>query len=112
MIVEYTAPKTQDWTMKEIPPFKLIPQPMTEESAKLPKFKWAADEIGTRHKLGGVPDFIQKSQWPSCPDCRSVMTFYSQIDSINDEFCLADCGLIYTFVCFDCVNVQSFVQSY
>ena len=40
------------------------------------------------------------------------MTFYGQLDSINDDFCLADCGLIYVFVCLDCNTVHSLIQSY
>jgi hypothetical protein len=32
------------------------------------------------------------------------MTFYGQLDSISDEFILADCGLVYIFVCFDCFS--------
>jgi len=39
------------------------------------------------------------------------MTFYGQLDSINDEFILADCGLVYVFVCFDCFSAQAFIQS-
>ena len=41
--------------MKNIPPFKLVPEPLNEEAKNLPKFKWADDEIGTRHQLGGKP---------------------------------------------------------
>jgi hypothetical protein len=42
----------------KIPPFKLVPEPLSPEAADLPKFKWAGKdpdgrEIGTRHKLGG-----------------------------------------------------------
>lgn len=29
------------------------------------------------------------------------MSFYAQLDSINDEFCVADVGLIQVFVCFE-----------
>jgi hypothetical protein len=39
------------------------------------------------------------------------MTFYAQLDSINDEFCLADVGMIYVFVCFDCYDTKSILQS-
>lgn len=45
---------------KIIPPFKLIPMPMDEKARALPKFKWAPEDIGTRHQLGGEPQFIQK----------------------------------------------------
>ena len=97
--------------MREIPPFKLVPQPLTTEAADLPPFKWAAEEIGTRHRLGGRPDFIQRPRQPKCA-CGKDMTFYAQLDSINDEFILADCGMIYVFVCSDCNETQSFMQSY
>ncbi|CAN7721300.1 hypothetical protein LJR290_006098 [Variovorax sp. LjRoot290] len=39
------------------------------------------------------------------------MTFYAQLDSINDEVVLADCGMIYVFVCFDCFETKSILQS-
>jgi uncharacterized protein YwqG len=97
--------------MKSIPPFKLVPQPLNDEAANLPKFQWAPPEIGTRHQLGGEPNFIQREDYPVCPDCGKPMTFYAQIDSINDDVCLADCGMIYVFVCFDCNKTVSFIQS-
>ena len=28
------------------------------------------------------------------------------------NFCLADCGIIYVFVCFDCYKATSFIHSY
>ena len=34
------------------------------------------------------------------------MTYYAQLDSINDEFCIADCGMIYVFVCFIIKNKE------
>ncbi|OQA82081.1 MAG: hypothetical protein BWY31_03435 [Lentisphaerae bacterium ADurb.Bin242] len=98
--------------MKIIPPFRLKPEPLTEEARNLPKFKWATEEMGTRHQLGGSPQHIQSEFRPVCPDCKEKMTFYAQLDSINDEFCLADCGMIYVFVCFDCFTVEAFIESY
>jgi hypothetical protein len=98
--------------MTKIPPFKLIPEPLTEEAKNLPKFKWADDEIGTRHQLGGEPKFIQQEDYPFCSDCEKQMTFYGQLDSINDDFCIADCGMIYVFICFDCNTTESIIQSY
>ena len=97
--------------MKHIPPFCLTAQPLDDEATNLPPFKWAAPEVGTRHKLGGVPDFIQPPEWPTCPGCKAQMTFYGQLDSINDEFCIADVGMIYVFLCFDCYKSASVVQS-
>ena len=98
--------------MKNIPPFKLIPQPLTEEAAELPKFKWAGPEIGTRHRLGGEPSFIQPADYPLCTSCGETMTFYGQLDSINDDYVLADVGLVFVFVCFNCFTSTSFIQSY
>jgi len=98
--------------LKTIPPFKLIPEPQDEEARNLAKFKWAGKEIGTRHRLGGQPEFLQDNAWPECLLCRERMTFYGQLDSINDEFDLADCGLIYVFVCFGCFETKSILQSY
>lgn len=72
--------------MREIPPFRLIAEPLNEEAANLPPLKWADPEIGKRHKLGGMPDFVQPPNWPDCSHCSTKMTFYGQFDSINDEF--------------------------
>ena len=96
----------------KIPPFKLVPQPLNEEARALPGFKWAGREIGTRHQLGGEPQFIQGDIRPDCPFCRKQMTFYAQLDSINDDIILADCGMIYVYICFDCYEAVAKVQSY
>jgi len=98
--------------MKRMPPFRLRPEPLNEEAAGLPKFKWADAEIGTRHRLGGDPEFIQGEERPQCEECGAAMTFYAQLDSVNDDFCIADVGMIYVFYCFGCVNVKAVVQSY
>jgi hypothetical protein len=98
--------------MKKIPPFKLLPEPLNEEARKLPKFKWAADEIGIRHQLGGEPQpRIDDSHWPHCPDCAEKMSFYGQLDSVNDEFCVADAGVICVFLCFGCNEVKATIES-
>ena len=96
--------------MRAIPPFKLVPEPLNDDAANLPPFKWADEQIGKRHQLGGTPQFIQGSDFPTC-SCRRKMTFYGQLDSINDEFVLADCGMIYVFVCFDCLETTSILQT-
>ena len=56
--------------MKIIPPFKLVPEPLNEESKKMKGFKWAEGNIGTRHQLGGDPTFIQDAESPICPECK------------------------------------------
>jgi len=39
------------------------------------------------------------------------MTFYGQLDSISDEFALADAGVVQVFVCFDCFTSEAVVRS-
>ena len=98
--------------MKKIPPFALVPKPLNEKAASLEPFKWAAEEIGKRHQLGGEPAAITAEDWPNCVSCRERMTFYGQLDSISDEICIADCGLIFVFLCFDCYEAQAVIHSY
>jgi hypothetical protein len=87
-----------------------MPEPLNAEAEALPRFKFAPKNVGTRHKLGGKPDWLNGSDVPRC-SCGKEMTFYGQLDSINDEFVLADCGMIYVFVCFDCFETKSILQS-
>lgn len=98
--------------MKEVPAFKLLPEPLTDAARNLSKFKWAADEVGTRHRLGGRPEpAIEDSTWPRCPVCNEKMSFYGQLDSLNDEFCIADVGRICVFVCFSCNEVKATIET-
>ena len=39
------------------------------------------------------------------------MTFYGQLDSIGDDFVLADAGVVEVFVCFDCFEAAARVSS-
>jgi hypothetical protein len=99
--------------LREIPPFRLVAEPLSEEAAALPGFKWAGPEIGIRHKLGGRPDAIQEPlKYPNCPECGEEMNFYAQLDSINDEFHLGDVGIVYVFVCFFCREASATIQSH
>ena len=93
----------------KIPEIKLELKPENEEAKREIGFKWAGENIGQRSKLGGKPEWIQET--PNC-SCGKPMTFYGQLDSIGDEINLADCGIIYVFVCFDCFESKSIVQSY
>jgi uncharacterized protein YwqG len=95
----------------KIPPFRLIPEPQNDEAKNLPKFRWASKAIGTRHQLGGEPHFLQQQSRPTCPRGHGEMTFYAQLDSINDDICIADCGMIYVFVCFQCYHCAATIQS-
>ena len=98
--------------MKEIPPFKLKLIPLNEKAKQLPKFLYAREDIGERNQLGGKPDFIQEKCWPICPVCKEKMVFYAQLDSINDDFCIGDCGMLYIFICLDCLETKTIIQSY
>ena len=55
---------------------------------------------------------IQDLPDPDCPVCGERMTFYGQLDSINDEFCIADVGLIYVYLCFNDFSAEAVVDSY
>ena len=104
---EREYPKIGEVKIPEIP---LIPKPATPEAKDAIGYKYN-DEAGTRHKLGGTPDFIQNDEWPQC-SCGSKMTFYGQLDSIGSDYDLCDCGIIYVFVCFDCYETKSILQGY
>jgi hypothetical protein len=96
--------------MRPIPPFRMVPEPLNDEASKLPPFRWVEGDVGKRHQLGGEPTFLQEPRYPTC-SCGKQMTFYGQLDSINDEFVIADCGMIYVFVCFECFETISILQS-
>ena len=98
--------------MKTIPPFRLVPEPVSDEARRLPGFKWAGGDAGRRHQLGGSPARkLSETDWPRCPDCNEAMTFYAQLDSINDDIMIADVGMIYVFVCFDCNETKALIDS-
>jgi hypothetical protein len=81
------------------------------EAEQLPGFEWAVAEAGRRHQLGGEPGWLQGDATPVCRECGESMTFYGQLDSINDDIVLADAGLVYVFVCFNAFQAQAIVQS-
>jgi hypothetical protein len=95
----------------EIPEIKLRLAPQTTEAREVTGFRMAGAPIGTRSKLGGAPDWIQRPAVPTC-SCGNLMSFYGQLDSIGDKIILADCGMVYVFVCFGCFDTQSVLQSY
>lgn len=97
--------------MKQVPPFKLIAQPLTDEAAELPGFPSAAPDVGTRHRIGGEPSFIEEDEYPRCTSCKETMTFYGQLDSIGDGYELADVGVVLVFVCYDCFSAQAQIRS-
>lgn len=104
-----TAPREARCSVKDkmkIPEIKLTPTPKSIEGRDAVGYKWN-NVAGTRHKLGGEPDWLGSEEIPPCPDCGKSMTFYGQLDSIGDDFDLADCGIIFVFVYFDCFTTKS-----
>ncbi len=92
---------------------KVIPEVMLKRLDDVQKpFKHAGKDVGFRNKIGGKPTGISKDEYPKCPECKKVMTFYGQLDSLNEEICIADCGVIAVFICFDCYTTKSEVFSY
>jgi hypothetical protein len=96
---------------RKFPEIPLSPSPATPDARAVIGFKWAAENVGHRHKLGGDPDWLQGADVPSCLACREAMTFYGQLDSVGDKMTLADVGIVYVFVCFDCYETKSVLQS-
>ncbi len=95
-----------------IPMIPLVPQPIDEEGREAMGFKYADEEVGKRHQLGGSPTWIQGEDTPDCPHCGDSMSFYGQLDSIGDRHVIADCGMVYVFICFDCNHGEAKVQSF
>lgn len=98
--------------MKNLPCFRIKLLPQDTRARNLPGFLYADKKIGQRSKIGGSPDFIQEANWPICDECKQKMSFYAQLDSLNDEYCIGDCGMIYVFICFDCLETKAIIQSY
>ncbi len=93
-----------------IPEIKLIRK---DKDAGYPFPDSGNKKIGNRSKIGGKPDFIQfPPSSTTCNKCHKKMTFYGQLDSINPEFSIEDCGMIYIYYCFNCGHVEAFAQSY
>lgn len=96
---------------RTFPEIALVPTPNSPEASAAVGFKWAGEKVGRRHKLGGLPDWVQQPDVPTCPSCHQSMTFYGQLDSVGDEMTIADVGMVYVFVCFDCYETKSVLQS-
>jgi hypothetical protein len=94
-----------------IPEIPLRPDPQSEEARAAVGFRWAGGNVGRRHKIGGKPNWLQPTEAPTCEECGKEMTFYAQLDSIGDEYVIADCGVVFVFVCFGCFGSKSIVQS-
>jgi len=96
---------------RRIPPFRLTAEPLTPEAEEAAGFAWAEPGVGTRHRIGGEPEDLPGIDTPRCPSCGEPMTFYGQLDSIGDDFVLADAGVVAVFVCFDCFEAAARVGS-
>lgn len=96
-----------------IPAFKLSPVPLSGEAeALLERPRYVDPSIGERHRLGGTPDRRSDAPTPRCAACGDDMTFYAQLDALPaGGFDLADAGLIFVFVCFDCFEVAAILES-
>ncbi len=92
---------------RTFPEIRLVADPQSAEAREVCGYEYAPPEVGTRHKLGGMPDLVQDDEWPACSDCSTDMTFYAQLDSIGDSIDLADCGVIHVYVCFGCFTTTS-----
>ena len=98
-------------SVRQLPEIALQLKPATASGEAAIGFRWADGNIGLRSKIGGLPNWIQGEEIPIC-SCGNPMSFYGQLDSVGDSICIADCGMIYTFVCFDCFTSASVLQSY
>ena len=96
--------------MQKFPTIKLVMVPQNEEAKSI--IKWEHCDFESKHQLGGEPSFIQDEDWPRCPWCKEKMSFYGQLDSVGDDMCISDCGMIYVFFCFECNEPKAIVHSY
>lgn len=99
-----------------IPEIPIELRPPSDSAKAAIGFKYAGADsqgriVGERSKFGGTPDWLQSDSVPNCSHCRTPMTFYAQLDSIGDSVCIADCGMIYIFLCFDCFQPTAIVHS-
>jgi uncharacterized protein YwqG len=96
----------------KIPRIKLKLE-LTDESDNIQLgFKMAPESVGKRFQLGGEPFWIQDGEEIKCDSCKIEMTFYGQLDSINDDIIIGDCGMVYVFICFNCLESKSIIQTY
>ena len=86
------------------------------------------ENLGLQSKLGGAPDWVQGEEWPACPHCGARMTFVAQLDSMEHDskhnpnridalhgdqhFMFGDVGMLYVFLCEECLEPRTLVQCY
>jgi hypothetical protein len=82
----------------KIPKIKLVPQPETGEAKAAVGYQWnklpAQDTFWVEHRTAFRRPTIRSAAF------AKTMTFYAQVDSIGDEFDLADCMVIHNFILF------------
>jgi hypothetical protein len=90
---EYLPSADEEWDSS---PWAEVPVSIRARSAI-----HAADEFlpTTFSQIGGLPTWIQDSQYPACCRCGCTMTFLAQLD--NGVFPLHE-GMYYAFICHDC----------
>lgn len=60
-------------------------------------------------QIGGLPTWVQDSEYPKCPDCSGTMKFVAQVD--NGQFPHHE-GVYYAFLCASCrVTATTYQQT-
>ncbi len=114
---DFTSDKVQHWTI----PLREINILLQENEPSLDAIEGEYPKnLGNRTKLGGVPEWIQFDETPTCPTCEKKMVFVTQVDSIDytarpisqQSYMFGDVGMIYVFFCFECTETASIFQCY
>jgi len=85
-----------------------------EQSIILSRSREPEEEADAFVKVGGVPDWVQDDEHPSCPECGRLMMFVSQLNSNeqlsngDSSLMFGDLGRLFTFVC--CRTVTNLMQ--
>jgi hypothetical protein len=95
----------------KLPTWRLRAEPVSASAAESGiGLRFGDPEVGFRHSIGGEPSF-DPGEVPTCSSCSGTMTFYGQLDSMNDQVLIADAGLILVYLCFDCFEAKALVAS-
>ncbi len=73
--------------MKSLPEFRVSLTRLSKGETAYPTGPGVSryEHLGTRTKLGGVPDWIQNDEVPVCEGCEKPMVFVAQIDSVEND---------------------------
>jgi hypothetical protein len=67
---------------------------------------WFTDSIS---QIGGLPSWVQDTEFPKCPECSRTMKFVAQVD--NGQFPGRE-GIYYAFLCASCrITATTYQQS-